>query len=309
MRTAQQLLDRYWRAQARVGLTAYVESIAEWQRVNPVSVTESATAWLAAVLAIVRGQRRQSRSVAIAFYRLYRALTTGHTLTLPGRPPGTTTLGELRDLWAGASGDERRLYPDDRRVIPEDDFDWPEPDDERDDEAAITSLIATGVSRAYDLSERGRLDDPDFLADLESAGRGASQAADMQAIRSGRDIINGASQRDERALGWARVTDGDPCHFCAMLASRGAVYRSREAAGATSNDGVLPNSPERLQRYHPSCHCQVVPIYSRDQFWVPGSRELHEEWQRVARGLSGDDALRAWRRHIEAQRRERRANQ
>ena len=309
MRTAQQLLDRYWRAQARIGLTAYSESLAQWQRVNPFSLTETSTAWLAAVLAVVRGQRRQSRNAAIAFYRLYRALATGYTLTLPESSSGTTTLGDLRDLWSGASGDERVPYADDSRVIPEEEFDWPEPDDERDDEAAITSLIATGVSRAYDLSERGRLDDPDFLADLESAGRGASQAADMQAIRSGRDIINGASQRDERALGWARVTDGDPCHFCAMLASRGAVYRSREAAGATSNDGVLPNSPERLQRYHPSCHCQVVPIYSRDQFWVPGSRELHEEWQRVARGLSGDDALRAWRRHIEAQRRERRANQ
>lgn len=307
MRTALQLINQYWRAQARVGLTARAEALAEWVRINPASVTPSSAEWLAAVLAVVRGQRRRSREAAIAFYRLYRALAIGRTVTLPGQDPGSTTLGELRDRWAGASGETRRLYPDDGREIPEDRLDWPDEDSAADDEAAVVSLTATGVARAHDLArEGGRLDDPDFLADLESAGRSASAAADMQAIRSGRAVLDGATRRDRAAVGWARVTDGDPCYFCAMLASRGAVYKSRASAGGTVRDPVRPNSPDRLQAYHPNCHCQVVPVFSRSDFWVPGSRELSQEWERVTRGLSGQAALRAWRRHIDEQRRSRR---
>src|SRR5690606_8669162 len=211
MRTPLQLISQYWRAQARVGLTARAEALAEWVRINPASVTPSSAEWLAAVLAAVRGQRRRSREAAIAFYRLDRALAIGRAGALPRQDRGGTTLGELRDRWAGASGEARRLYLDDGREIPEDPFEWPEEDSAADDEAAVVSLTATGVARAHDLTrEGGRLDDPDFLADLESAGRSASAAADMQAIRSGRAVLDGATRRDRAAVGWARVTDDDP---------------------------------------------------------------------------------------------------
>src|SRR5690606_41468003 len=125
MRTALQLISQYWRAQARVGLTARAEALAEWVRINPALVTPSSAEWLAAVLAVVRGQRRRSREVAIAFYRLYRALAIGRTATLPGQDPGSTTLGELRDRWAGAAGEARGLSPDDGRASHEERFVWP----------------------------------------------------------------------------------------------------------------------------------------------------------------------------------------
>src|SRR5690606_40585343 len=107
--------------------------------------------------------------------RLYRAPAIGRTVTLPGQEPGSTTLGELRDRWAGASGETRGLYPDDGREIPEDPFEWPEEDSAADDEAAVVSLTATGDARARDLTrEGGRLEDADFPADLASAASSAS---------------------------------------------------------------------------------------------------------------------------------------
>ncbi|MGY1440156.1 VG15 protein [Streptomyces reniochalinae] len=33
--------------------------------------------------------------------------------------------------------------------------------------------------------------------------------------------------RDRRCIGWRRVASGSCCSFCAMLASRGAVYKDQ----------------------------------------------------------------------------------
>lgn len=44
-------------------------------------------------------------------------------------------------------------------------------------------------------------------------------------LDGGRETIVNSSTEDAKALGWARVTDGDPCSFCRLLASRGPVYK------------------------------------------------------------------------------------
>lgn len=57
------------------------------------------------------------------------------------------------------------------------------------------------------------------------------------------------TQRDPVALGWQRVTSGDPCAFCRMLAGRGPVYKSEGAADFTPHDG---------------CGCTAEPVYRKD---------------------------------------------
>ncbi|MEV8056578.1 hypothetical protein AB0P37_08625 [Streptomyces antimycoticus] len=238
--------------------------------------------------------------------------------------PETTSLGQLRDEWASSAQLVRVPEPDDSELVTVEPFDWPELDEEAMDRAAVVSMVSTGLARAHtlvreaeeddeeetpspDTSARGRLDDPSFLADLASAGRGAANAADREAIRSGRDLVDQASKRDRRVVGWARVTDGDPCHFCSMLASRGAIYRSQFSAATTSDGDPRPDDPEGLKRYHDGCHCQVVPVYSRNDHFTPEARRLAREWRDVTRGTSGDESRRVWRQHIEGQRRARRA--
>ncbi|GAA2108141.1 Hint domain-containing protein [Streptomyces synnematoformans] len=79
-----------------------------------------------------------------------------------------------------------------------------------------------------------------------AAGKTSAQAVDAAAVRlagsaqylaaeGGRSVIRDAIDTDERATGWARVTDGDPCAWCAMLASRGPVYKSAGTAGRDQN--------------------------------------------------------------------------
>lgn len=316
------LLTDQQRVQARVGAGVSAQALAAWTRVSPTSLVASGGAWLSLVLSVIRQERTRSRDAAASFLRLHRALETGYTLPpLTGDPAAEgVSLGELREDWAQHTGRSHSPAPDDAEVVQVDDFTWPEADTDAQDAAARTSLVVTGPVRANQgadqasaLQERGRLESTDFLAELESvmndAGTAAAGAADREALRGGRDLIRDASRADSRVIGWARVTDDDPCHFCAMLAGRGAVYRTREVAGTRgrSRRSLPPvENPEDLQKYHDMCHCQTIPVYSTTSFMPEESAQYARDWSRVTRGLSGTDARAAWRRHIDAQRRTRR---
>ena len=64
-------------------------------------------------------------------------------------------------------------------------------------------------------------------------------------------IANVGRDRDKGAR-FARVPTGfETCTFCLMLASRGAVYHSRKAAG-------------EFRHFHRNCDCKVVPSFEDD---------------------------------------------
>ncbi|MEO3856227.1 hypothetical protein [Acrocarpospora sp. B8E8] len=101
-------------------------------------------------------------------------------------------------------------------------------------------------------------------------------------LDAGRETILNAVQDDEDAIGWARVSDADPCAFCSMLVSRGPVFESRETASFQS---------------HSHCACVAVPVFSRDEVWLEHGKDLYEQWKKATAGHSGKDALREWRRY------------
>lgn len=162
----------------------------------------------------------------------------------------------------------------------------------------VTSLLRTGLGTLQDARRRGL---PLAQADALAMVTAAEDAARL-ALDAGRDQVQELVEQDRRALGWMRVTDGDPCAFCAMLASRGAVYKSREAAG-------FELDPVRgaINRYHPNCGCQVVPVFTREPLLPETTQRLREQWetaQREAREAgelrrgTSNDALNAFRRHL-----------
>ncbi len=61
--------------------------------------------------------------------------------------------------------------------------------------------------------------------------------------QAGRDTLFENGKRDRARPLWARRPDSDPCRFCNMLASRGAVYLSAESAG-------------QFNDWHDDCNCQ-----------------------------------------------------
>lgn len=95
----------------------------------------------------------------------------------------------------------------------------------------------------------------------------AAAAARGLMMRGGRDMIATAANRDRKAVGWRRVTDGDPCTFCAMLVGRGAAYKSDKTAGALASKRFKgPGS----YKFHNHCGCSVEVLYSR---WEPTEQE------------------------------------
>lgn len=116
----------------------------------------------------------------------------------------------------------------------------------------------------------------------------SGQAASL-VLNGSRETVIGSAARDSRAERWQRVTSDSPCAFCAMLASRGAVFRAEASADFEAHD---------------HCSCSVEVAYEGSQP-PESSRRWAEQWkaaQRDARAAgelkrgTGNDALNAFRR-------------
>lgn len=83
-------------------------------------------------------------------------------------------------------------------------------------------------------------------------------AAETQ--RTYREMVADTAGRQSKT--WRRVTDGNPCSFCAMLAARGPVYME---STATVSKYAL--------RYHKGCGCTAEPWYGRWEDWQPTEQE------------------------------------
>lgn len=163
---------------------------------------------------------------------------------------------------------------------------------------AATSLLVTGpvtVKRA--LASGASLEVAMARGRLATAG-----AASRLAVNAARETVIATVASDKRAVGWARATDGQPCYFCAMLASRGPVYKSEGSADFRS---------------HGRCGCVATPVYSYDQPWPPGASEFRDLYDEQIAGrysagrMSGkagqypsNRALQEWRKVYDAARRE-----
>jgi len=62
-----------------------------------------------------------------------------------------------------------------------------------------------------------------------------SGSVTRQVLEAGRDTLTRTLRDDPRARGWRRVTDSDPCEFCAGIAAEG-VRAKTSAAGFEAHD-------------------------------------------------------------------------
>lgn len=97
------------------------------------------------------------------------------------------------------------------------------------------------------------------------------------------DTVVDAAGKDPERPRYARTTHPGACHFCLMLASRGAVFH-----------GDAPYFES-----HDYCRCSAVPVFDGDAIPEDNAR-LAEEWQRVTGRLSNDEARAAWRQHVDS---------
>lgn len=111
-----------------------------------------------------------------------------------------------------------------------------------DARALTTSMLVTGPVSVKRAMTRGVL--LDRAVDIAKA---ASSAAGMRhALDGGRQTIQQTIRHDDRAVGFQRVTSGQPCEFCSMLAGRGAVYKD-DTVDFEAHDG---------------CSCTSEPVFA-----------------------------------------------
>lgn len=107
-----------------------------------------------------------------------------------------------------------------------------------------------------------------------------SGAVTRHVLQGGRETLIRSSGEDRQAGGWARVTSGKCCAFCAMIASRGPVFSEGTA---------------HFQA-HDHCTCSVEPSYEGSE-WPGRAREFRELWDEHA---TGENQLQSFRRALEA---------
>lgn len=155
----------------------------------------------------------------------------------------------------------------------------------------VSSLHTSGAAVA---KRRIKAGDTTAKARDTAAKAVAAKAVKLAADGGRAPLIQEVNNGSNGAVGYARVIDADPCPFCAMLASRGPVYRSDAFAASTalfSGDGRF--------KVHDGCGCTLEPIYGRRATDLPAeSSELAAEWAEIAAGQP--DPWGAWRRWRES---------
>lgn len=150
--------------------------------------------------------------------------------------------------------------------------------DRLDRREAQEAIRGAGLSGAVNARRRGS-------AMREAMRNGLVKASGAMAqltLSGGRQTITQSVQADRQARGWTRVTAGNPCAFCAMLASRGAAYRGQSSAGFQA---------------HNHCRCVAEPAYSGSQM-PQRNQQFRDLWDEATAGQR--DQLNAFRRALES---------
>lgn len=137
-----------------------------------------------------------------------------------------------------------------------------------------TGLYVTG----YGAVKRRIGEGMDPAEALAATRTGMLGAVKRQTVAAGRDRLIELGVADPQVSGWARVSDGHPCAFCAMLIGRGPVYSARTVAF----------------RAHDACGCNVrlVPANRSDPAngWAPDARAIAAFAARTGLSLAADYA-------------------
>ncbi|MEV4739799.1 hypothetical protein [Streptomyces sp. NPDC049555] len=116
-------------------------------------------------------------------------------------------------------------------------------------------------------------------------------AVQRLAAQAGRRTIEKAARADPEAVGWVRVTGGNACAFCALLAMRGLVFADSTRARRTA-----AGDP-----YHDRCACTAEPVFrGRPSDPEPEIAEWEALYYDASHGVYGAEKVRAFRRAYDA---------
>lgn len=332
-------------ALTKIGVQTIAQALALWRQVPATKVAETQGAWLEAAVRLVMSRRALSRDLAVAYYRLARALRTGKTIPDPQNPiPKTVTLAELR--WEFNRMLAMAEHPGE--VPPgQSNPHTPSPDTNRTGNGA--QQPQGGRDRVVPIE---RLKGVDSKGDREEAAleRAAEVEARVVLVALGPENLKKAVQeigtsqpaehvdllRDDahksagarQAASIERIAMNGGRHAISSLAQRdrrviGYVRLSRTGtpcgwcAMLISRGLVLYKSAHSAtygadgDRYHDNCHCYAEPVYSETYYNTDPlfelNRQYSELWPVVTKGKSGKAAVSVWRHYFRQQQKQARA--
>lgn len=122
-----------------------------------------------------------------------------------------------------------------------------------------TSLLVTGPIKVKEQVAKGE----SLRAAMALAQAATLRSAKRHVLEAPRRQLIDLTKADGDAWGWSRISDGQPCYFCAMLCGRGPVY-SEEGGRFQAHDG---------------CGCSLKPAFGDDDGWTPTSRRLADLYE------------------------------
>lgn len=131
-----------------------------------------------------------------------------------------------------------------------------------------------------------------WVPDVPAAQQTLEAEASKLVLDQQRDATLTAVKQDRAATGWARIPHPDEslsgtCAFCLMLASRGATYRRKSSANF---------------RAHVGCHCTAEAEFKGQKVTTLTIKAAQKLWTESTKGLSGNEARKAFRRAVEERR-------
>lgn len=163
-------------------------------------------------------------------------------------------------------------------------------------QASDETLVKNLIDRSAGEYKRARLIGLDEFEAEERARKATEASGERLVLNGGRDALEQTGKSDRDAIGWMRVSDGDPCAFCALMVSRGAVYRTKRTAGESANDQFVGAG---MFKFHDLCGCTVAPVFTRDEFMSDEAKRLRDIYKEHAAHLNGADARNEFRRALE----------
>lgn len=250
-----------WHGRRQEGLAASIVSRVRsvWPILDFGDLSGTELEWALATLPHVEDLYRDSAGVSAEFIELFgaaKSLQDGLDYN-----SGVTTLWDGFDSSAFDSGGRN----DGPILVPP----------TLDERLTIARLLAAGPG-----SVRHRMPAPETET-MQTALSNVVGAVVETGMDGGRDFVRAYSEADHTILGWQRITDTDPCAFCALLASRGPKYFNLSRIARTDFKYTTPDvgeSSDEAAKVHYHCRCTLIPVFR-------GSSEPLSGWARVAKEL------------------------
>lgn len=288
--TEYRALDAAYRAgSARIALVVAQAMLAEWAKVDADNLAGTSKTWLErAIQATVAGHRAVA-GLANLYTERVRELSIPEAP--PWNPPPTVqpNLEQIRKslIYTGlaSTGQEiARLEAQASGEFNPDDF----PDEMTLGE--MREIAARDQMEATEVEARKR-------QLMQNAITRAAGAALRHVTNGGRDQLDENIAQDPLALGYYRTTKPGCCAFCAMLASRGAVYTDDSFE---ASDARFEGPGEH--KIHDHCGCGMRPIYTRKDPLPDNTSNFEALWIEVSKSTRGGnrEQQREFRRRYEA---------